>query len=109
MKEDISHTKKIPVVIYDLSPGNHLMVYPISDGYHCSGKIADVALHEDAKTMEEIYSSIVKKLDSARINYLNNAGIIEGISLRIKENIQSEENPLEKLTRDLGGKIRQRR
>lgn len=109
MTEEKNHPKKVPVTTYKLGSENYFMVYPTVKGYHCSGKIAGTRIAEDAETMEEIYSSITKQLDLARLNYLTDAITLEEVSLRIKENIQSEENPLEKLTKDMGGEVKQRK
>ncbi|GEM_PF-1611127 len=109
MTEEQNHPKKVPVTTYNLGSENYFMVYPKVKGYHCSGKIAGTRIAEDAETMDEIYSSITKQLDLARLNHLTDAITLEEVSLRIKENIQSGENPLEKLTRDMGGEIKQRK
>jgi hypothetical protein len=101
--------KKVPVTTYSLNNGDYLMIYPMSKVYHCSGEISGKNLNIEGENMAKIYTEIIKQLDILTIDYLNKASRTEEISLRIKENIKSEENPLEKLTRELGGEIRERK
>jgi hypothetical protein len=101
--------KKIPVTTYFLNEKKYFMIYPTNNGYHCFARVPGKDLSIDQENLNGLYEELAKQLDKLTINLLNEAGENEEISLRIKENIKSNENPLEKLIKDLGGEIRERK
>jgi hypothetical protein len=109
MTEQENKPKKVPVTTYFLNENKYFMVYPTHKGYHCFGKISGKNLDIEKDNLNQVYEEIVKQLDKITIEHLNYANESEEIALRVRENMNSEENPLEKLIKDLGGEIRERK
>lgn len=109
MTNQENNSKKVPVTTYFLNKNKYFMIYSTHNGYHCFGKISGRNLNIEKENLNQVYEEITKQLDKITIELLNYASESEEISLRIKENLDSKDNPLEKLIKDLGGEIRERK
>lgn len=109
MTEQENKYKKVPVKTFNLGDKGYLTICPTIKGYHLWGEIGEKHVDVQGKNLSEVYQEVTNQLDNANRDYLKNAITCEEVSLRIKENIKINENPLEKLAKDLKGKITKRK
>ncbi len=109
MTEQENKHKKVPVTTYHLGEKGHLMVAEMSTGYHCWGKVGEKHLEAQGNDLKSIYQEISNQIHNAHVDYTLKAMNCEEVCLRIQEAIKSDGNPLEKLAKDLGGEIIERK